>query len=112
LLIEGSRQNAEILRYALNDNIAMATSLSGLGNDGRRKRLKLRPQSFKPPLPKAAHFARSFIGCLCCLSKSFDDFIRHQFQALTFAFFCQEKEDSPSAASRAKPAQRENIFGR
>ena len=32
-------KNAGILRYALNDNIAMATLLSGLGNDGRRKPL-------------------------------------------------------------------------
>jgi len=33
---------------------AITTLLTGLGNDGRRKRLKLRLQSFKPPLPKAA----------------------------------------------------------
>ena len=31
-------KNAGILRYALSDNIAMATPLSGLGNDGRKKR--------------------------------------------------------------------------
>jgi len=39
--------------------------------------------------------------------QSFNDFIRQQFQALGFASFCQEKEDSPSAASRGKPAQRQ-----
>jgi hypothetical protein len=41
-------ETAGILRCALNDNeganLAMATLLSGLGNDERRKRLKLRPQ--------------------------------------------------------------------
>jgi hypothetical protein len=36
---------------------------------------------------------------------SFDDFIRHQFQALIVCFFIiKNKEDSPSAASRGKPA--------
>jgi len=30
-------------------HLAMATQLSGLGNDGRRKRLKLPSQSFNPP---------------------------------------------------------------
>jgi hypothetical protein len=42
---------------------------------------------------------------------SFNEFIRHQFQALIFASFYQEKEDSPSAASRGKPAQRKKVFG-
>jgi len=32
----------------------MTTLLSGLGDDGRRKRLELQPQTFKPPLHKAA----------------------------------------------------------
>jgi len=44
---------------------------------------------------------------LCCRFKSFNDFIQHQFQALSFASFCQEKEDGPSAASRGKPARLE-----
>jgi len=39
---------------ALHYNIAIATLLTGLGNDGRRKRLKPRPQSFNLPQPKAA----------------------------------------------------------
>jgi hypothetical protein len=34
-------KNAGILRCALNDNIAISTSLSGLRNDGRIKRLLL-----------------------------------------------------------------------
>jgi len=39
---------------------------------------------------------------------SFDDFIRHQFQALIVCFFIiKNKEESPSAASRDKPAQLE-----
>jgi len=68
---------------------------------------------------------------LCYRHLNFDELIQHQFQALSyssvvyvfigihelaeklgFASFCQEKEDSPSAASRGKPAQQENIFGR
>ena len=35
-------------------HLAINTLLSGLGNDGRRKRLKLPPQFLKPPQPKAA----------------------------------------------------------
>jgi len=38
--------------------------------------------------------------------QSFNAFIRHQFQALIVCFFIiKNKEDSPSAASRGKPAQ-------
>ena len=40
---------------------------------------------------------------------NFDALIRHQVQALGFASFCQEKEESPSAASRGKAAQREKF---
>ncbi|WP_163028097.1 hypothetical protein, partial [Pseudomonas viridiflava] len=40
--------------------------------------------------------------------KSFNDFIRHQFQALIFVYlFIKKKVESPSAASRGKPPQRE-----
>ena len=37
-----------------NSHHAMATLLSGLGNDGRRKRLKLLPHSFIPPLTQGS----------------------------------------------------------
>jgi len=84
----------------------MATLLSGLGNDGRRKRLKLQPQSFNPPQPKAARSLPVFHRVLVLPKQSFNAFIRHQFQALIVCFFIiKNKEDSPSAASRGKPAQ-------
>jgi len=83
---------------------------SGLGNDGRRKRLKLRSQSFKLLLPEAARPLPILHRVLVLPKKSFNEFIRQQFQALGFASFCQEKEDSPSAASRGKPAQRKKAL--
>jgi len=36
---------------------AIATLLSGLGNDGRRKRLKLQPQSFIPTTIQGSAFS-------------------------------------------------------
>ena len=45
---------------------------------------------------------------LCYRHQNFDALIQHQIQALSFASFCQEKEESPSVASRGKPAQRKN----
>ena len=36
--------------------------------------------------------------------QNFDALIRHHIQALIFASFYQEKEESPSAASRGKPS--------
>jgi len=71
-----------------NSHYAIATLLSGLGNDGRRKRLKLRPQSFNPPQPKAARPLPILHRVLVLPKKSFNEFIRHQVQALTFASFC------------------------
>jgi len=41
--------------------------------------------------------------------QSYNAFIRHQFQALIFVSFHQGKENSPSAASRGKPVQREKM---
>ncbi|WP_205944044.1 hypothetical protein, partial [Pseudomonas viridiflava] len=40
--------------------------------------------------------------------QNFDALIQHQIQALGFASFCQEKEESPSVASRGKPAKKKN----
>ena len=63
---------------------AMATLLSGLGNDGRRKRLKLQPQSLNPPQPKAARPLPILHRVLVLPKQSFNEFIRHQIQALIF----------------------------
>jgi len=80
---------------------AISTLLSGLGNDGRRKRLKLKPQSFKPSQSKAARPLPILHRVLVLPKQSFNAFIRHQFQALIVCFFIiKNKEDSPSAASR------------
>ena len=43
---------------------------------------------------------------------NFDALIRHQIQALSFASFCQEKEESPSAASGGKPSVAEKVYGK
>ncbi|MFD2288692.1 hypothetical protein GJU39_23080 [Pedobacter petrophilus] len=51
----GVATNAGILPHALNNNEvnpAMAALLPGLGNDGRRKRLKLKPQTFNHHNPR------------------------------------------------------------
>ncbi len=58
---------------------------SGLGNDGRRKRLKLQSQSFKLPLPKAARPLPIFHQVLVLPKQSFNDFIQQQFQALRYS---------------------------
>jgi len=64
----------------------MATLLSGLGNDGRRKRLKLKPQSFIPPTSKAARSLPIFHRVLVLPKQSFNAFIRHQFQAMMYSY--------------------------
>jgi len=64
--------------------LAITTLLSGIGNDGRRKRLKLQPQSFIPPLPKAARSLPIFHRVLVLPKQSLNAFIQHQFQALIF----------------------------
>ena len=66
--------------------------------------VKASPQSFNLLLPKAARSLPILHRVLVLPKKSFNEFIRHQVQALGFASFCQEKEESPSAASRGKPA--------
>jgi len=66
--------------------------------------LKLQPQSFNLLLPKAARPLPILHRVLVLPKQSFNEFIRHQFQDLGFASFCQEKEESPSAASRGKAA--------
>ena len=78
----------------------------------KEKTLKLQPQSFNPPQPKAARPLPIFHRVLVLPKQSFNEFIRHQVQALSFASFCQEKEESPSAASRGKAAQRGKVFSR
>ncbi|MDY0903539.1 hypothetical protein [Pedobacter sp. CFBP9032] len=70
----------------------MATLLSGLGNDGRRKRLKLRTQSFNPPQPKAARPLPILHRVLVLPKQSFNEFIRHQVQALIFGYLFIKKK--------------------
>ena len=65
-----------------NSHPAIATLLSGLGNDGRRKRLKLQPQSFNLLQPRAARHLPILHRVLVLPKKSFNEFIRHQVQAL------------------------------
>ena len=67
---------------------------------------------FHTPQPKAARPLPILHRVLVLPKQSFNEFIRHQVQALGFASFCQEKEESPSAASRGKPAQRGKVFSR
>ena len=74
--------------------------------------VKASPKSFNPPQPKAARPLAIPHRVLVLPKQSFNEFIRHQVQALGFASFCQEKEESPSAASRGKAAQWEKVFGR
>ena len=81
---------------------AICSLLSGLGNDGRRKRLKPKPQTFIPNNPRQRIFSRFFIGCLCCRYKSFNEFIQHQFQALIFCFFVIKNKEE---ALRWQPRQ-------
>ncbi|MFW0717648.1 hypothetical protein [Pedobacter sp. N23S346] len=70
--------------------------------------------SFKYFKPKVARTAPKInlyykqIEPLRYRHSNFDELIRHQIQALIFASFHQGKEESPSAASRGKPAQRKN----
>ena len=60
---------------------------------------------FHTPQPKAARPLPILHRVLVLPKKSFNDFIRHQVQALIFVSFHQGKENSPSAASRGKAAQ-------
>ncbi|MDY0907789.1 hypothetical protein SOM16_22875 [Pedobacter sp. CFBP9032] len=69
--------------------------------------VKASAKTFTQPLPKAARTPAIFHRGLCCRPQSLNDFIQHQVQALSFASFCQEKEESPSAASRGKPSAAE-----
>jgi len=62
----------------------MATLLSGIENNGRRKRLKLKPQSLIHSQPKAARPLPILHRVLVLPKQSFNDFIRQQFQALIF----------------------------
>ena len=66
------------------DEPAITTLLSGPGNDGWRKRLKLQPQSLNPPQPEAARSLPILNRVLVLPKKSFNEFIRHQVQALIF----------------------------
>ncbi|WP_320466279.1 hypothetical protein [Pedobacter sp. CFBP9032] len=43
---------------------------------------------FHTPQPKAARYLPILHRVLVLPKKGFDEFIRHQFQALTFASFC------------------------
>jgi len=90
----------------------MATLLSGLGNGGRRKRLKHRLQSLIPPTTQGSAFCPILHGVLVLPKLSFNEFIRHQFQALIFLlpFLIKQKSKSPSAASRGKPCAAENPY--
>jgi len=77
--------------------------------------VKARATTFNLLQPKAARPPRFFIGGLCCRSKSFNEFIRHQVQALGFCYFwakpkvrairlCSGKEKTPKAL-RFPPAR-------
>ncbi|KQR70251.1 hypothetical protein ASF92_09640 [Pedobacter sp. Leaf176] len=57
--------------------------------------------------PEAARPFRPFVGTCADEQKSFDEFIRHQVQALIVCFFIiKDKERAPSAAaSRGKTEQ-------
>jgi len=86
----------------------MATQLSGLGNDGRRKRLKLQPQILKPPQPKAVHSLPILHRVLELPKQSFNDFIRQQFQALIVCFFIiKNKEEAIRRPAEASQRSRE-----
>jgi len=54
--------------------------------------VKARATTFNLPQPKAARSPRFFIGGLCCRFKSFDEFIRHQVQALSFGYIFIKKK--------------------
>jgi len=99
-------KNAGILRCALNDTLlwppCYPASEMMEGENVESFDHKLSP----PPQPKAAHPLPILHRVLVLPKLSFDDFLRHQFQALIFVSFHQGKEKSPSAASRGKPAQR------
>jgi len=69
----------------MRSTLAIATLLSGLGNDGRRKRLKLKPTSFNPPLYKAARSLPILYRVLVLPKQSFNAFIQHQFQAVIYS---------------------------
>jgi len=73
------------LRERYTSHPAITTLPSGLGNDGRRKRLKLRPQSFILPQPKEARSLPILHRVLVLPKQNFNDFIQHQFQALIYS---------------------------
>jgi len=77
-------QWSKIAIASCRSTLAIATLLSGLGNDGRRKRLKLKPQTFKLVQAKAARPLPILHRVLVLPKQSFNAFIRHQFQALIF----------------------------
>jgi len=95
------------------------------------KTFKASTTIFQPTTTQGSAFCPILHRVLVLPKLSFNEFIRHQFQALSyssvvyvfigihelaeklgFASFYQEKGDSPSAASRGKPAQRKKVFGR
>ena len=84
---------------------------SGLGNDGRRKRLKLLPQSFNIPLPEAARSLPILRRVLVLPKQSFNEFIRHQFQALIVWFFIIENKEQ-ALRRLAEARQRRKVFSR
>jgi len=91
-------KNAGILRCALTYNIAMATSLSGLGNDGRRSRWNFCTNVQIPSTQGSANgslksiFISNWFEPLCYRHLNFDELIRHQFQALSFGYLFIKKK--------------------